>query len=55
MTNGLIKAMVAVVGLALAIRLAYELVMPVVPALAFVAIAFGLIYIAWLLRRRDRW
>jgi hypothetical protein len=48
--------MAAIVGIALGLRLAYELLMPIVPVLTVVAVAASVAYVAWLIhRRRDRW
>ncbi len=51
-----LRFMAAIVGVALGFRLAYELVMPIVPALTIVVVAASVAYLAWVIhRRRDRW
>jgi hypothetical protein len=48
--------MAAIVGVALGVRLAYELLMPIVPVLTIVAVTASAAYLAWVIhRRRDRW
>lgn len=52
----LLRLMAAIVGLALGIRLVYELLLPVLPGLIVIAVLASVAYLAWQLRsRRDRW
>jgi hypothetical protein len=52
----LLRLMAAIVGLALGLRLAVELVRPVAGVLAIVAVSVSVLYLAWVVRgRRDRW
>lgn len=55
MTHGFMKLMAAIVGVALALRLVYELLAPILPALMVAAIVASVVYLASILRRRDRW
>lgn len=51
-----LRFMAAIVGVAVGLRLVYELLLPIVPALTVVAVIASVAYIAWLInRRRDRW
>jgi hypothetical protein len=52
----LLRLIAAIVGLALGIRLIYELLLPVLPGLIVIAVLASVAYLAWQLRsRRDRW
>lgn len=51
-----LRFMAAIVGVVLGLRLAYELLMPIVPVLTIVAVTASVAYLAWVIRhRRDRW
>lgn len=51
-----LRFMAAIVGIAVGLRLVYELLRPIVPALTVVAVLASFAYIGWLInRRRDRW
>ena len=54
--GALLRTMAAIVGLALGIRLIYELLLPVLPGLIVIAVLGSVVYLAWQIRsRRDRW
>jgi predicted PurR-regulated permease PerM len=54
--NPLLRFAATIVGFALGLRLAYELVAPILPALTIAFVIGSVIYfVRWLRRRGDRW